>query len=53
MIFVYLLSKITKIRFIVGIQRGIDNCPKVPNSDQLDTDGDGMLVQIDLKNRLL
>lgn len=27
-----------------GIQYGIDNCPKVPNSDQLDTDGDGKLV---------
>lgn len=24
-----------------GIQDSVDNCPRVPNSDQLDTDGDG------------
>lgn len=24
-----------------GIQDTIDNCPKIPNSDQLDTDRDG------------
>lgn len=24
-----------------GIQDSADNCPKIPNSDQLDTDGDG------------
>lgn len=24
-----------------GIQDGLDNCPHVPNSDQLDVDGDG------------
>ncbi|GBO17889.1 Thrombospondin-3a [Araneus ventricosus] len=24
-----------------GIQNNVDNCPDIPNSDQLDTDGDG------------
>lgn len=28
-----------------GIQYGVDNCPKIPNSDQLDTDGDGRYVR--------
>lgn len=27
-----------------GIQDSQDNCPKVANSDQLDTDGDGRFV---------
>ena len=25
-----------------GIQNNIDNCPRIPNADQVDTDGDGI-----------
>ena len=25
-----------------GIQDNLDNCPKIPNNPQLDTDGDGV-----------
>lgn len=40
-------DKHSDVRYLIwyilrdGIQDSVDNCPKYPNSDQLDTDGDG------------